>query len=157
MQQAQNLLELHFQTLNAKHWRILKSYPDFPFWTNDNPGFSPNTNPMFARDNPFHQVIELNASSIIYYVLTPKYCIEISPFEEGTPLTICALNMEIKFEQATPELVDYINQGVFYSLYKLIISNSKKMLDTCIKGKSKTVYGEKQPTTWGFLLCWLDE
>jgi len=137
LKQAEKLLQLHFQTLNAKHWRILKSNPKFPFWTNDNPGFSPNMNPMFAKDNPFHQVMELNGSSIIFYVLTPKYCIEITPFQEGTPLTICALNMEIKFEQASPELIHYINKGVFHSRYKLLISNSKKLLDTCVKFKEK--------------------
>ncbi|MEO6721910.1 MAG: DUF4238 domain-containing protein [Ferruginibacter sp.] len=137
MKEAQILLELHFQTLNVKHWRILKSRPEFPFWTNDNPGFSPNLNPMFAKDNPFHQLMELNGNSIILYVLTPKYCLEITPFQEGTPLDICALNMKIKFEQASLELIDYINQGVFYSRYKLIISNSKGLLETCIKIKPK--------------------
>lgn len=131
--QAKELLELHFNTLNAKHWKILKSTPDFPFWTNDNPGFSPNTNPMFAKDTPFHQVMELNGDSIIFYVLTPKYCLQITPFLAGTPLNICALNMDIEYVQAAPDLIDYINKGVFYSRYKLVISNSKKLLDTCIR------------------------
>jgi len=133
LKQAEKLLRLHFETLNAKHWRILKSDPEFPFLTNDNPGFSPNLNPMFAKDSPFHQVMELNGSSVIFYVLTPKYCIEITPFQEGSKLTVCALNMEIKFEQAKPELIDYINKGVFHSRYKLLISNSKKLLDRYIK------------------------
>ncbi|HPI40461.1 MAG TPA: DUF4238 domain-containing protein [Pseudobdellovibrionaceae bacterium] len=135
--QAQELLNLHFETLNGKHWRILKSRPEFPFWTNDNPGFSPNRNPMFAKDNPFHQVMELNENSIILYVLTPRYCLELTPFEEGTPHDVCAFNMKINFEQASLELIDYINQGVFYSRYKLIISNSKELLETCVKIKPK--------------------
>ena len=132
-EQTQNLLELYFNTLNAKHWRILKSMPEFPFWTNDNPGFSPNINPIFAQETPFHQVIELNSSSIIFYVLTPKYCLHITPFVAGTPLEVCALNMNIEFSQASPDLIDYINKGVFYSRYKLIISNSKELLDRCIQ------------------------
>ncbi len=132
--QVKELLELHFQTLNTKHWRILKSYPDFPFWTNDNPGFSPNTNPMFVRDKPFHQVMELNANSTIFYVLTPKYCIEMTPFQD-----VATLNMDITFEQATPQLIAYVNQGVFYSRYKLLISNSKKLLDHYIKFKPKNI------------------
>lgn len=136
MTQAEELVKLHIETLNAKHWRILISQPDFPFWTNDNPGFSPNVHPLFAKDFPFHQVMELNSNSIIFYVLTPKYCIEITPFQEGTPLTICALNMDIKFEEASPALIDFINRGVFYSRYKLLISNSKQSLDKCVKTKN---------------------
>ncbi len=136
MTQAEELVKLHIETLNAKHWRILKSQPGFPFCTNDNPGFSPNVHPLFAKDFPFHQVMELNNNSIIFYVLTPKYCIEITPFQEGTPLTICALNMDIKFEEASPALIDFINRGVFYSRYKLLISNSKQLLDKYVKAKN---------------------
>jgi len=135
-EQAEKLIKLHIETLNAKHWRIIKSYPDFPFWTNDNPGFSPNTHPLFVKDFPFHQVMELNSYSIIFYVLTPKYCLEIIPFEQGTPLTVCAFNMKIQFEQATHAMVDFINRGVFYTRYKLLISNSKKLLDNCVKNKN---------------------
>jgi hypothetical protein len=135
MRQMEELVKLHVETLNAKHWKILISQPDFPFWTNDNPGFSPNVHPLFAKDFPFHQIMELNSSSIIFYVLTPKYCIEITPFTEGTPLTLCALNMNIKYEQASATLIDFINRGVFYSRYKLLISNSKTLLDNCVKTK----------------------
>ncbi len=130
---AENLIKIYTNTLNAKHWRILKSQPEVPFLTNDNPGFSPNLHPLFAKENPFHKVMEMNGNSIIFYVLTPKYCIEITPFTEETPLGICALNMNIKFEQASPALIDFINMGVFYSRYKLLISNSKKILDHCVK------------------------
>lgn len=130
---ADNLIKLYIETLNAKHWRILKSQPDFPFWTNDNPGFSPNLDPLFAKDFPFHRVMELNGNSIIFFVLTPKYCIEITPFTEGTPLTVCALNMNIKFEYASPTLIEFINRGVFYSKHKLLISNSKRLLEHYMK------------------------
>lgn len=136
-QQTQNLLDHYFNTLSTKHWRILKSMPEFPFWTNDNPGFSPNINPVFAKETPFHKVIELNSSSIIFYVLTPKYCLQITPFVAGTSPDLCALNMDIEFSQASPNLIDYINKGVFYSRYKLIISNSKELLDNCIQSQTE--------------------
>lgn len=133
--QLKNLLPLFTKTLNAKHWRILKSIPQFQFWTNDNPGFSPNTVERFAKDTPYHQVMELNASSIIFYPLSPKYCLEITPFRMGTPLDICALTMEIKYEQASPQLLEFINKGVLYTYSKLVISNNKEILEYCIKRK----------------------
>lgn len=132
-EQVERLMELHFETLNCKHWRILKSLQSFPFWTNDNPGYSINTNPLFAKETPFHRVMELNASSIIYYVLSPEYCLEIKPFTKDSPLEELAINMEIKYEQASPQQIQYINEGVFYTRYKLIISNKKELLDYFIR------------------------
>ena len=130
---SKKLAKLFKETLNAKHWRILKSKKELPFCTNDNPGFSPNLHPMFAKDTPFHKVMEMNSQSMIFYVLSPNYCLEITPFVKGTSLTKCALNMEIEYHEAPLELVEFINKGVFYSKYKLIISNSKRLLDNRIK------------------------
>jgi hypothetical protein len=112
------LLTTHIETLNAKHWKILKSLPDLPFWTNDNPGFSPNQSEKFVLDHPFHPVMELNGRSIIYFVLSPQYCLEIRPFFQGTPLELCAMNMDIQYVQADPEYINYINKGVFHTKYK---------------------------------------
>lgn len=131
--QLQSLLTIFIGTLNAKHWRIIKSIPQFEFWTNDNPGFSPNTVERFAKDFPYHHVMELNAQSIIFYPLSPKYCLEISPFIMGTPLDICALTMEIKYEQASPELIEFINMGVLHTCNKVLVSNNKEILEYCIK------------------------
>lgn len=123
-----------FAILNAKHWRILRSSSQIPFWTSDNPGFSPNMDPRFAVERPFHHVMELNADSVIYYVLSSRYCLEIEPFRQGTPLTEewCALNMDITFEDASPEEIDFINRGTFHTRHKLLISDSKELLDRCI-------------------------
>lgn len=131
--QLKKLLTLFFKTLNAKHWRILKSIPQFQFWTNDNPGFSPSTVEMFAKESPYHQLMELKSNSIIYYPLSPKYCLEITPFTLETPLNICALTMEIKYEQASSELIEFINKGVLYTCNKVLISNNKEILEYCIK------------------------
>ena len=64
--QLKTLLPLVVSTLNAKHWRILKSMSQFGFWTNDNPGFSPNIDERFAKDFPYHPTMEMNANSIIF-------------------------------------------------------------------------------------------
>lgn len=133
--QAEKLLSLYAETLNSKHWTIIKSIPEFEFWTNDNPGFSPNTIDHLAKSKPYHPVMELNESSIVIYPLSPKYCLIISPFKKGTPLNICALNMDIEYNEATPELIDYINKGVFYTRNKIIIGTNKEILAHCIRTK----------------------
>jgi len=131
--QLKKLLTLFIETLNSKHWRILKSIPQFQFWTNDNPGFSPNTVERFAKESLYHPVMEMNASSIIFYPLSPKYCLEITPFTQGTPLNICALTMEIKYEKASPELIEFINKGVLHTCNKVLVSDNKEILEYCIK------------------------
>jgi len=136
-EKLKKIYELHFETLASKHWKILKSTEIFPFWTNDNPGFSPNLHPKFSAHTPFHNIMELNSQSVIYYVLSPKYCLEIRPFLEETSMDICGLNMEIKFEDAALEYIEIINQGVFHTRHKLMISNFKTYLNKCIKRKKK--------------------
>lgn len=131
--QLESLMTLFIETLNAKHWRVLKSIPEFEFWTNDNPGFSPNTVARFAENTPYHPIMEMNAHSIIFYPLSPKYCLQVSPFQQGTPLDICALTMEIKYEQASPELIEFINQGVFYTCNKILVSNNRESLQYSIR------------------------
>lgn len=132
-QHAEMLLTTHIETLNTKHWKILKSIPGHPFLTNDNPGFSPNRHVKFAAHAPFHHVMELNHSSIIYFVFSPDYCLEIRPFFEGTPLELCALNMDMQFETISKDYIGYINMGTYYSRYKVLISNSKDAIRKCLK------------------------
>jgi hypothetical protein len=131
--QSKSILSLFFETLNAKHWRILKSIPQLEFWTNDNPGFSPNLEERFAKDFPYHYIMEMSAHSIIFYPLSPKYCLEITPFSAATPLETCAMTMEIKYEKASIKLIDFINKGVFHTCNKVLISRNKEILEYCIK------------------------
>lgn len=35
--------------------------------------------------------------------------------------------------QAGQTMIDFINKGVFYTKHELLISNSKKLLEDCIK------------------------
>ena len=126
------ILSLYIKTLNAKNWKILKSNPGFPFLTNDNPGFSLNTVERFAIDVPFHYVLEMNSSSIILYPLSPKYCLEITPFETRTPLDICAMTVNIVYEKVSNQTIEFINKGILYTCNKLIISNNKETIEKYI-------------------------
>lgn len=128
-----DLLTMFIEELNAKHWRILKSTSELEFWTSDNPGFSPNVDERFAKDTPYHSLIELNSNSVVLFPLSPKYCLEITPFKAGTLLDVCALTMSICFVQASLEHIDYINRGVFYTRNNIVISNRRDTLEYCIK------------------------
>jgi hypothetical protein len=96
-------------------------------------GFSPNTVKRLAEDYPYHHVMELNPSSIIFYPLSPKYCLEISPFVKGTPLEICSSTMEIKYEQVSLRLIEFKNRGVLYTCNNVLISNSLEILERWVK------------------------
>ncbi|MVN76445.1 DUF4238 domain-containing protein [Hymenobacter sp. HMF4947] len=130
---AKDLSDLFLQTMSAKRWRILKSHSLYNFWTNDNPGFSPNVDERFAIDRPYHHWFELNAKGVMFFPLSPKYCLEISPFTEGTPLEVNALTMHIPYTEASLTYIDYINKGVFYTRDRFVISNNKQILESCIR------------------------
>ena len=136
-EQNEKYLMTFIETLNCKQWKILKSHPTFEFWTNDNPGFSPNTIERFIEETPYHALMEINLNSIIYFPITPKYCLQLSPFKSGTSLDICGLNMEIIYEQASLQLIEYINKGVLHTCSKVIVSNNKEILEKCVKRKPK--------------------
>jgi len=131
--QGKSLFDLFVNTLANKQWIILKSTSDNPFFTNDNPVFSPNLHPMFRKTVPYHIGAELNSQSYVYFILSPTYCLEISPFIEGTPFETNLFNMNIPYLNATHQGVDFINQGVHYTRNKLMISNSKDALEARIK------------------------
>lgn len=126
-------LELYFNILKNKHWCILKSLSNYQFWTNDNPGFSPNKDEFRAKSNPFHSVMEMNQKLIIYFPLSPKYCLEFKPFEKECANNLSGLSMEVEYIQATPKLIHYINTGIFQTRNKLIIANNKDVLEYSIK------------------------
>lgn len=131
---VEELLSLFYDSIIEKSWSILKSEPSFPFWTNDNPGFSPNLNPLFAKTTPFHLQFECNEKSVLYYVLSPKYCLEIKPLNSKTNY-VKEKGIEIRFPIASPKLIDYINYGTYKTIHKLLISNNKRLMERCIKWK----------------------
>lgn len=134
-EQSKELMLLFERTLALKQWRILKTTNNNPFWTNDSPVFSPNVHPMFQKDVPYHAGAELNANSWVYFVLSPLYCLEISPFVVGTPLDATLWNMSVPYENAFPNEIEFINMGVFYTRHKMVISNNKQSLELRIKRK----------------------
>lgn len=125
---TEKLLMLYIETLNAKHWRILKSHTSC-FWTNDNPGFSPNVDPRFIHYQPFHPVMQMSWDSFIFFPLSPKYCLEIKPFKEGTPLEVCAMEMNIDYEEVNDDYVSFINRGILATCNKIVVSNQKEGLE----------------------------
>ncbi len=128
-EQANNFM----RTLSNKTWVVLKAPEQLPFWTNDNPGFSPNLNPMFAKQSPFHNIMELNEDSEIFYVLTPKYCLHLIP--EIEDLTNAKKNILFGYENATINMVDYINRGVLHTKLNLVISNKEELFARYLKRK----------------------
>jgi len=116
-----------FITLLSKQWRILKSNTELEFWTNDNPGFSPNLMKKSAIQDPYIPIMQMDDNSIIYYPLSPKYCLEIKPFEDvKSPRN---KDEKIKYDQASPELIVYINSGVIFTINRVLVSNSKETLE----------------------------
>ena len=109
--------------INAKSWKILIAPNKYCFIGSDNPGFLLNLDPKTREKELFRQLISVDANSLIYYVLSSKYCIEISYFEKGTPLDRCAMNMDIKFEKASVWLLDLINKGTFYTSVSILFSS----------------------------------
>ena len=124
---VEKLLMLYVETLLLKRWRILKSNPSFEFWTNDNPGFSPNVVARFAEQIPYHSIMELNSDSIILFPLSPKYCLELTPFEDGAPRPEPGF-IDVQFAQASPYGIAFINEGVYRTRSRLIISNNEASL-----------------------------
>lgn len=126
------MIPAFYEPVMAKKWRILISRRDFPFITNDSPGFSPNLDPRFAQERPFHMVMEINSSSEIYYVLSPRYCLHIYPFSHNTPIRYNAMNTDIKFEETSDFQIELINQGVLSTRNRVVVSNSESLLERYI-------------------------
>ncbi|MFZ7115658.1 MAG: DUF4238 domain-containing protein [Bacteroidota bacterium] len=129
---AKEHFKLFQETLYNKTWGFLTPPDGVEFWTNDNPGFSVNTNPMFAKDKPFHPIIELNNHSIIYYELTPKFCLELTPPTTPNKKSATGYYLDFVLGQATPEKYNLIMQGVVNTRYKLYISNTKESLERIV-------------------------
>jgi hypothetical protein len=114
--------------INAKHWKILIAPENYSFLGCDNPGFLINFDPDTRRQEPYKQFIEVDADSLVYYVLSKRYCLEISFFEKGTPLDKCAMNMAIKFETIDISFLDLINKGTFLTAYELVFCDNQEQL-----------------------------
>lgn len=121
-------LEYFDKHIGAKHWLIFKAPQDQPFVASENPGFSIN---MEESGPDFHTLstsFATNAAASNYFILSPKYCLVISPFYQGTPPEINISNQEIKFVTCEKAEAVFINYCTVATFKKYLISNSEPAL-----------------------------
>lgn len=121
--------------MGTKHWIILKSKPDNQFLTNDNPGFSINMELGVADPNSLNSFYATNYKASNYFVLSPKYCLLISPFWQGTPLKTSIYNQEIEFKVSNDKHIDFINYCTKVTRTTYLISNDKNLINKHTKVK----------------------
>lgn len=126
---SSDLEDFYYQGLSSKFWTILKSKPDFSFFTNDNPGFSC----LNAKADSFHPMKLAEQDTICFFVLSPTYCVKMEPFSMEN-LHLNVFTVVTRFREASYEEIDLINKGVFKTANELIISNNKSQIEKCIKG-----------------------
>jgi hypothetical protein len=124
------LYETYVFSLLFKDWCILKSTDDVQFLTNDNPGFSIDARKIINGSLRYSKTLIMEESSLIYFVLTPKYCLEIRPYESTSP---SIFDKKIRYEHASIEKINFINNGVFETKFTTLIANSKEQLNQYIK------------------------
>jgi hypothetical protein len=129
-EQFNQLYEIYVFSLLFKDWCILKSTDNAQFLTNDNPGFSIDARKMIDSNLRYSKTLIMEESSLIYFVLTPKYCLEIRPYENNPP---SIYNKKVRYEEASIEKINLINYGVFETKFTALIANSKEQLNQYIK------------------------
>lgn len=129
----EKILRLFAEVLINKAWTIFKAPVGKKFWTNDNPGFSPNLHPVFQKDRPYHMQFELNEMSVCYFVLSSKYCIQFTPFMRHEDPAVDGMNMEIQYIVANDFIYAHVMRGVFYTKNRLMIAPTKDLLGENIK------------------------
>lgn len=107
---------------------LLKTTDDKPFISSDNPGFSVNINETGVDFHSLTPSFAINADATNFFILSPKYCLEISPFYQGTPVEVNINNQEIKFKECDNTLYDFINFCTMHTFKKYLISNNEQIL-----------------------------
>ena len=118
-----------YNVMGSKHWIVLKSNPDNQFLTNDDPGFSINVEYGLADVETLNSLYGINSKASNYFVLSPKYCLLISPFLQGTPLEMSIHNQVIEFKITNDKNIDFINYCTKITRTTYLISNNKKIID----------------------------
>lgn len=121
--------------MGTKHWIILKSKPGNQFLTNDIPGFSVNMEMGIADINSLNSFYATNSKASNYFVLSPKYCLLINPFWQGTPMETSIHNQEIEFKVTNDKHIDFINHCTKVTRITFLISNDKGLIDKHTKPK----------------------
>lgn len=115
--------------MGTKHWIILKSNKENPFLTNDNPGFSVNVDMAIPDLGTLNSFYATNGKASNYFILSPKYCLLISPFWAGTPLDMSLNNQIIRCVSTNDTNIDFINYCTITTRTQYIISNDKKRIE----------------------------
>lgn len=120
--------------LGTKHWIILKSKKDNPFLTNDNPGFSVNIDMATPDMGTLSNFYATNSKASNYFVLSPRYCLMISPYWTGTPLETSIQNQTIEFKTTNDKHIEFINSCTKLTSSKYLISNQRRQLEKQAEG-----------------------
>jgi len=134
----EDLFKAFEKGIGTKHWIVLKSKPNNRFLTNDNPGFSIDIEMGIADINSLNNSYSTNHGASNYFVLTPEYCLLVSPFWEGTPLETSIKNQEIEFKITNDKHIDFINHCTTITRTMYIISNSKSLIEKHIQNETET-------------------
>lgn len=126
-----NLRNYFFEEMEKRSWRVLVAGSDMNFITSDNPGFSMKILPEPEQQslNGFYAVKEEFAN---FFVLSPKHCLFISSFIEGTPQDIDFSNELTMYINISNEEVHAINVYTNNVKHNYLISNDKKLLEMYI-------------------------
>lgn len=130
-------LFLDFQVgMGTKHWLIIKSRPNNQFITNDNPGFSINIDEGHIDFSTLNSSFATNHNATNYFILSPKYCLIVSPFWEDTPIEESLNNQIISFLIAGNKQINFINYCTGITKTKYLISNDKVLIDKHIRERN---------------------
>ncbi len=125
----QKHLEEFMSGMATKHWIVLKSNDENLFITNDNPGFSVNIDMGKVDYNSVNVGFATNHAATNYYPLSPKYCLMISPFWQGTPLDLCYWNIKIRYVKTNDRHIDFINATTYFNMRKYCVGSSTSSLN----------------------------
>lgn len=123
---------------------MLETTEEKQFITNDNPGFSfTSSDDIIRLDlNPINPKFNLAINEDIrfnYFVLSPKYCLQLSPIlmksddNEQEEIIESIGKKPIKIVSPSDELIDEINIAVVETANKLVIAMDKVRLESYIE------------------------
>ena len=121
----QDLLSEFEKGMGTKHWIILKSRREDKFITNDNPGFSINIDLGVPDFKTLTSYFATNHEATNYFVLSPKYCLMISPFWKDTPLELSLKTQTIDHKTTNVRHIQFINNCTSITRNRLLIASNR--------------------------------
>lgn len=127
-----NLFTEFEKGIGTKHWLIFRSRKNNSFITSDNPGFSINVDMGSPDYNTLANTYATNYKASNYFPLSPKYCLLISPFWQGTPMDLDLRTQEIEFITPNANHQHFINLCTMQCRDQYLLSNEKPILEKYI-------------------------